>query len=365
MTILDDNAGVSAQTGKIPLLGLDAEGMRGAGGPLAGLAAFRARQVARWLYVRGETRFEAMTDITRSLREELGRSYSLDPDPIADLRRSQEDDAFKLLFRLSDGRKVEAVLIQTPKRRTICVSSQAGCAYGCRFCATAAMGPGRNLTVREIVSQVLAVRILMRREGMPRGHNIVFMGMGEPLANLDNLVPALRLLQDDEGLSISRRRITVSTVGVIPSILALAESDVAARLAFSLNATTDDVRTALMPVNKKYPFRDVFEALRRYQKGRRMRVSLEYVLLSGINDSREDALRLAGFARELRFKVNLIAFNPHAAAPYQPTPEDGVARFVETMYPIAPTVTLRYSKGRDILAACGQLSTAWSESKAE
>jgi 23S rRNA (adenine2503-C2)-methyltransferase len=221
------------------------------------------------------------------------------------------------------------------------------------------MGAGRNLTVREIVSQVLGVRRVMREDGVAPGHNVVFMGMGEPLANLVHLVPALRLLQADEGLAIGRRRITVSTVGLPRQIRTLAESDVKVRLAFSLNATTDEVRNRLMPVNRQHPFREVFAALREFQRAKRMRVSLEYVLLRGVNDAPEDAQRLAGFARELRFKVNLIAYNPHAAAPFQPTSEEGIAAFVRAMSPIAPSVTLRYSKGRDILAACGQLSTAW------
>lgn len=349
------------QSGKISLLGLDAEQMRAVVGPLSELPPFRSRQVARWLYVKGETQFSAMTNIARPLREVLEAAYTLEPDPVLSLQRAESDEAWKFLFRLHDGGRVESVLINTAKRRTICISSQAGCAYACAFCATAAMGPGRNLTSRELVSQVLTVRRQMRLEGMAGGHNLVFMGMGEPLANLLQLVPALRLLQNDEGLSVGRRRITVSTVGLVPQILQLAETDVKCRLAFSLNATTDETRTRLMPVNEKYPFRQVFEALRTYQQKKRMRVSLEYVLLAGINDTPEDARRLAEFARETRFKVNLIAYNAHPAAPFQPTPDREIARFVESMYPIAPSVTLRYSKGRDILAACGQLSTVWSE----
>jgi 23S rRNA (adenine2503-C2)-methyltransferase len=346
---------------RISLLGLSPVQMRAAPGPLADLPAFRARQIARWIYARGETRFEAMTDIARPLRERLAQVYSLDLDPVVALRRAEGDEAFKFLFRLRDGHAVEAVLINSPKRRTICVSSQAGCAYACSFCATAAMGPGRNLTTREIVGQVLAVRQQMQQEGLTGGHNLVFMGMGEPLANLVNLVPALRLLQDDEGLAVGRRRITVSTVGLVPQILSLAEEDIRVRLAFSLNATTDETRSRLMPVNKKYPIQEVLQALRTYQQKRRMRISLEYVLLEGINDTEEDAIRLAAIASEMRFRVNLIAYNPHPAAPFQPTSQEAMNRFVQTMYPIAPVVTLRYSKGRDILAACGQLSTAWGD----
>lgn len=344
---------------RVPLLGLDAEQMRAAPGPLGELPAFRARQVARWVYARGETRFEMMTDLGAPLRRELELHYSLEPAPVVDLRRARGDEAIKLLLGLEDGNSIETVLIDAGRRRTICVSSQAGCAYGCTFCATAAMGAGRNLDVREIVSQVLQVRRVMREAGMDGSHNVVFMGMGEPLANLVHLVPALRLLQADEGLAVGRRRITVSTVGLVPQIRALAETDVKVRLAFSLNATTDEVRDRIMPVNLKYPFREVLEALRDFQRRKRMRVTLEYVLLRGVNDSDDDGRRLARIARDLTCRVNLIAYNPHPAAPFTPTDDDGIASFVRALAPVAPSVTLRYSKGRDILAACGQLSTAW------
>ncbi|MCA9727084.1 MAG: 23S rRNA (adenine(2503)-C(2))-methyltransferase RlmN [Candidatus Eisenbacteria bacterium] len=347
-------------TERIPLLGSTSAEMRRSG-PLANLPPYRARQVAHWLYARGETDFARMTDLPQPLREEFADRYSLSPDPVADLQKAANGEADKYLFRLPDGRLIESVLIRTPDRVTFCISSQAGCAYGCDFCATARMGPGRNLTVREIVSQVMALRRALVGEGREPVHNIVFMGMGEPLQNVENVIASLRLLQDPEGLGIGWRRITVSTVGLIPQILRLAESDVSARLAYSLSATTDEVRDALMPVNRKYPFREVFEALAAYQRRTRMPVTLEYVLLDGVNDADDDARRLGGFARDLGCKINLITYNPHPASPYRPTPPERVQRFLRLVEPLAPAVTLRQSKGQDILAACGQLSTRWRE----
>jgi 23S rRNA (adenine2503-C2)-methyltransferase len=346
-------------TDRIPLLGTTVDEMR-VSGPLSELPAYRARQVAHWIYAREELHFEQMSDLPLALRSQLAERYSLELDAIADLQRAPSGEADKHLFRLADGRLIEAVLIRTPERVTFCVSSQAGCAYGCDFCATARMGPGRNLTVREILSQVMALRRALREEGRDPIHNLVFMGMGEPLQNLENLIGALRLLQDPAGLAIGWRRITVSTVGLIPQIRALAESDVSVRLAYSLSATTDDVRSRLMPVNRKYPFRDVFEALAYYQERTKTPVTLEYVLLDGVNDSPADAERLGRFARDLGCKVNLIMYNAHPAAPYQPTPLERVLRFQALVESLAP-VTLRQSKGRDILAACGQLSTRWRE----
>lgn len=342
------------------LLGKTAEEMRSSG-PLAMLPAFRARQIAHWLYARGETRFPEMTDLPKELRAEFDAAYTLEPDRVLTHQRAAGDEAVKFLLRLVDGKSIEAVLINSTHRRTLCVSSQVGCAYGCDFCATAKMGPGRNLSPREILSQLFVVQQFLRNEEMGELHNIVFMGMGEPLQNLENLLATLRLMQDPSGLGIGWRRITVSTVGLVPQIRALADSDVPVRLAYSLSATTNETRTALMPVNKKYPFQEVFEAIRYYQSRRRIRATLEYVLLDGVNDSLEDAARLAGYARDLRCKVNLIVYNPHPLAPYQPSPHERIEEFMQTLYPLAPSVTLRYSRGKDILAACGQLSTHWEE----
>lgn len=346
---------------RIPLLGRTAEQMRESG-PLRDLPSYRARQIAHWLYARGEHDPENMTDLPRWLRTALAAAYELGPDPVDSVQCSAEDGTAKYLFRLADGKRVEAVLIRAPERITLCVSSQAGCAYGCDFCATARMGPGRNLTAREILSQIVTLRREVRAEGGPLIHNLVFMGMGEPLQNLDHLLTALRLLQDPEGIALGWRRITVSTVGLIPQIHRLADSEVPVRLAYSLSATTNATRDALMPINRKYPFRDVFRALEYYQQKTGTRITLEYVLLDGVNDTLEDAHRLAGFGRRLGAKINLIVYNVHAAAPYRPSSVEKTQRFLESLEGVAPAVTLRQSRGRDILAACGQLSTRWMQS---
>ncbi len=348
----------------VSLLGMTPEEMRLPDGPLRALPPFRARQVARWIYGSGETSFDAMTDLPVQLRHELASHYTLAPDQVLSVKRSDGDEAVKFLIGLEDGRRIETVLIRTPSRRTICVSSQTGCAYGCLFCATGSMGAGRNLSAGEILSQIMTVRRFLGETDATSGHNIVFMGMGEPLANTDAVIRVLRLLQDHEGTAVGNRRITVSTVGLPDGIRRLAGEGVKVRLAFSLNATTDEVRSGIMPVNRRHPFRRVFEALQDYQDRQRSRVTLEYVLLDRINDTRSDAVRLAGFARRHRFRVNLIAYNPHPASTLRPTPARRIRRFAEAMSPIAPTVTLRYSKGRDILAACGQLSTAWTVGEA-
>lgn len=349
---------------RVSLLGLTSEEMRLEDGPLRDLPAFRARQVARWIHEAGETSFASMTDLPVQMRRDLAAHYTLSPHQVLSMKRSAGDEAVKFLLGLEDGRRVETVLIQTPARRTICVSSQCGCAYGCLFCATGSMGAGRNLTAGEIISQVMTVRRFLSETNAPAGQNIVFMGMGEPLANIDALIRVLRLMQGGEGTALGNRRITVSTVGLPDGIRRLADEGVRVRLAFSLNATTDETRSRIMPVNRRHPFRGVIAALRDYQERQRSRVTLEYVLLDGINDSRPDAVRLAGFAARHRFRVNLIAYNPHPASPFKPTPAPRIRRFAAAMSPIAPTVTLRYSKGRDILAACGQLSTAWTDGDA-
>jgi 23S rRNA (adenine2503-C2)-methyltransferase len=300
-----------------------------------------------------------MSDLSKEMRARLSASCTirrLRPDLATE---ASDAGATKYLFRLDGGaRSIEAVWIRADRRDTLCVSSQAGCAYGCTFCATGAMKAGRNLTSGEILSQVASLREEMGKCGVAEVHNIVFMGMGEPLANYDAVVQALRILCGEPGFGMAARRITVSTVGLVPEIRRLANESLDVRLAFSLNATTDETRARIMPVNNKYPFRKVLDALREYQERKGAPVTLEYVLLKGVNDTQDDARRLADYARSLQCKVNLIAYNAHPYAPFEAVGDARIEEFRKWMLPAAmTTVTVRWSKGRDIQAACGQLAT--------
>ncbi len=311
---------------------------------------FRARQIARWLYQRRVESFLDMTDLPAGLRLMLGVKFSLSPLEVAAVKRSTDGTA-KLLLRLEDRREIETVIIPTPERLTLCISSQAGCAMKCAFCATARMGLERNLTAAEIVGQIVAAsRHLQERQRLT---NYVFMGMGEPLANYPRLLRALTIMTAPWGMGISPRRITVSTVGLVPMIEKLmAETSV--NLAVSLTATTEELRNRLAPINRRYPLEQLLETCRRLDLGRR-RITFEYVMLAGVNDSAADAARLAKLMAPLRAKVNLILFNPFAGSGFQPSSRDTVERFQRILYNGNLTATIRESRGQDIAAACGQL----------
>ncbi len=327
--------------------------------PLSGEPAFRSQQIVTWVYQRSVREFPLMTDIPKRLRERLAEQLSLERLPVLATEASADESARKFLFDLAECGQVEAVLIRTPRRKTLCISTQAGCAYGCRFCATGAMGLRRNLTAHEILSQVLTLRDELLASGATGFFNLVFMGMGEPLENYRTVVAAIRVMHDDFGLALGHRRITISTVGLAPQMRNLAEESLRVRLALSLNATDNETRSMLMPVNRRYPLEEVLPALRDYGVKTGSRVTLEYILIDGVNDSSENAKRLAEMAVSTGAKINLIRFNAHSLTALRPSPPERVRAFHETLLPIAPAVTIRDSRGADIRAACGQLSTAY------
>jgi len=325
---------------------------------LSGLPAYRSRQIAAWIYRKGAATIEEMSTLPRALRSRLAAEHSLSRLPLRDLRISADGSAQKFLFS-AGGSGVESVLIRSPRRDTICVSTQAGCAFGCRFCATAAMGWQRDLTRHELVAQVLELRDELRRLGAEGFFNVVFMGMGEPLANFSVLTGALRVLHDDHGLGIGRRRMTVSTVGLPERIRALARAPVTVRLALSLNATENATRSRLMPINRRHPIESLLPAMAEYRELTGQRTTLEYILLHEVNDTIEDARRLARLAHAAGCGVNLILYNEHPLSDLRPSSAARAEAFQRELLPIAPAVTVRDSRGGDILAACGQLSTAY------
>jgi 23S rRNA (adenine2503-C2)-methyltransferase len=269
------------------------------------------------------------------------------------VHQSPDGNTHKFVIRLADGARVEAVSMRTPRRLTFCISSQVGCALKCSFCATGLMGLKRNLKAHEIVAQVMAM-------GDYHGwqddrFNIVYMGMGEPLANMAAVTESIRILHDDRGLNLGARRVTVSTSGLVPQIRELTALDLQVGLAVSLHATTDALRDELVPVNKRWPIRELLAAAKEYGHTVGRRVTLEYTLLGGVNDSMEDADRLAAFARELPSKVNIIPYNPVPGLTWKRPSQAAIDAFAERLYPRAPAVTVRQTQGGDIWAACGQL----------
>ena len=320
-----------------------------------GKERYRARQVSRWVYRKLVDDFAGMTDLSKEFRALLSDSCRVSAPP-AECIETSADGTEKYLFRLEDGEAVESVLIPDGDRRTLCVSSQVGCALACSFCATGAMGLRRDMTSAEIVHQVCyaARRLSGRGERLT---NVVFMGMGEPLRNVTEVSRAIGILLSQHGLGLSGKRVTVSTAGIIPEMLAMAEK-VPLSIAVSVNASRDEQRSLLMPVNRRYPLRELVAAMKRIplQSGRK--VTAEYVLLEGVNDSPEDARELARLFRGGRIKVNLIPYNPLEEAPYRAPPPEAVDRFREILLGAGIQAITRERKGADIRAACGQLRAA-------
>lgn len=316
--------------------------------------AFRADQIFRWLHGRGARSFETMTDLSKGLRDKLLTSARVGGLELEDVMVAK-DGTRKLLLRTGQGDRIESVLIPMEDRITQCVSSQVGCKIGCDFCFTARMPLRRHLAASEIADQVLWAQKVLADAGQgERVSNLVYMGMGEPMDNYDNVVRSLRILMDDRGQNISSRRITVSSSGVVPKLQKLGH-DVPINLAISLNASNDEQRNRLIPINKVWNLEALMTTLRAYPLPPRRRITMEYVMLADVNDTKDDALRVAKLLRGLRCKVNLIPFNPWPGSIYRrPTPE-AVDRFAMILMDRGYTVTVRYSKGDDIGAACGQL----------
>ncbi|HDM32538.1 MAG TPA: 23S rRNA (adenine(2503)-C(2))-methyltransferase RlmN [Deltaproteobacteria bacterium] len=319
---------------------------------------YRADQIFQWTYQKAVGSMDEMTNVSKTFRKKLMDKVRINYPEVLE-KNVSSDGTEKLALRLTDGIVIECVMIPEDNHWTICVSSQAGCAMGCRFCHTATMGFLRDLEVSEIVSQVL---IPLRDFPERKVRNVVFMGMGEPLLNYDNVVKAINILTDPLGPGISRRRITVSTCGIIPGIARLWD-DTHVGLALSLNAATDDKRNLIMPVNTRYPLAELKHALMNYPLPRRSRITLEYVLLRDINDSIDDARQLVGLSSGLRVKVNLIPFNPWPGAPYRAPEENSVEAFRNYLSSRRIATMLRTKRGDDIMAACGQLAGGWMNGK--
>jgi len=314
---------------------------------------WRADQVMRWMHHLGASDFAGMTDLSKPLRERLPEVAAVGaPVVVSDQRAA--DGTRKWMLRLADGNGVEMVFIPEPDRGTLCVSSQAGCSLNCTFCATARQGYNRNLTTAEIVAQVWLARRLLAGEAAVT--NVVLMGMGEPLLNFEAVVGAVQIMLDDFGYGLSRRRVTLSTAGVVPAIDRLREA-CPVSLAVSLHAPDDALRDQLVPLNKKYPIQSLLAACRRYVAGEsRRRVTFEYVMLDGVNDQPAQARALAALLRDVPAKVNLIPFNPFPGAPFRRSPQAAIEAFRDVLFGAGIMTITRRPRGEDIAAACGQLA---------
>lgn len=315
---------------------------------------FRGRQLYKWIYKNRVGDFEQMSDLRQEFRRLLVQRACLRLPTIAGQQKSK-DGTEKFLIELEDGSFIESVMIsdESSGRMTLCISSQVGCSLGCRFCATGLVGYRRNLSIGEIMAQPLLMRNLYGEEAFD---NLVFMGMGEPLLNYDHVMMAVSIMTDSLGLMLGARRITISTSGIAPEILRLATSRSKVNLAVSLNAPDDRRRRELMPVARSYPLPELMSAVREWTKVYRRRVTFEYILFRGVNDSEADARALAQLIEGIPCKINLLAYNPVEGISYERPEDMAVDRFAKILYPLAPAVTVRKSRGSDIAAACGQLA---------
>ncbi len=318
-----------------------------------GKEKYRARQIMKWIYQQGAASFDAMSNLSKEFRTDMEKRARISNLEIVRTETS-EDTTKKILFRLEDGLLVESVLIPGASHWTLCVSTQAGCRMGCSFCFTSRSGLCRNLLPSEIVDQLVQAKF-KTGEG-PEINNLVLMGMGEPLDNYENVLKAISIITSDYGLAITTRKITLSTCGLAPGIERLGKEDLAVNLAVSLNAPDDRRRSELMPINKKYPIEAIIKACKSYPMPRRRRITIEYILIAGVNDSPADARLLVKTFGNLRCKFNLIAFNEFPGSPFKTPSPKAIEAFQKVLVDHRFTAVLRQSRGKDILAACGQLS---------
>ncbi|MCP4393783.1 MAG: 23S rRNA (adenine(2503)-C(2))-methyltransferase RlmN [Alphaproteobacteria bacterium] len=338
---------------------------------------FRTKQLWHWLYFRGKINFSEMTTLSKELRNKLDENYTIKrPTVVKDLKSS--DKTRKWLLRFEDGNEIETVYIPEEDRGAVCISAQIGCAVGCKFCNTGTQALVRNLTAGEIVSQFMAAKDACNEwpteseKGSSSASmsprllsNIVLMGMGEPLHNYDNVIKAMKILMDPEGVAMSKRRITLSTSGVVPKIKNLA-TDLGTKLAISLHAPNDEIRSRIMPINKKYPIKKLMQACKDYQEasGNRQYITFEYLMLKGINDQDEHARELVKLVKNMEVKFNLIPFNPWEGCEYECSSNNRIRRFTKILEDAYIAAPIRQARGQDILAACGQLkSTSKKEKK--
>ncbi len=318
---------------------------------------FHGKQIFRWVNQRGVFDFERMSDLPQGLRKTLQEQLPIGLPKAVHSTTAAGDGATKLLLQYADRQEAEAVIIRDRGKITLCLSTQIGCPLGCSFCMTGAMGFKRNLSAGEISAQFLFAQKYLKTGETVR--NIVLMGMGEPLLNYDATLKAMRIITSELGAGLSARRITLSTAGIVPKIQQLADENIKLKLAISLHAATNEKRNLLVPLNKKYPLEELLPAAEAFARRRKRRVTFEYILIDGLNDSPEDALLLAKKVAPIPCKINLIPYNPTPFAPYKRPSIERINRFREILFPRTPAVTVRFSKGGEVEAACGQLAAGY------
>ena len=347
---------------KIELVGLNLEELTAHLAEI-GEPKFRAKQIYQWVYVHGATSFEQMTNLSKDLRARLAEKFSLTRPKIV-TEQISKDKTHKWLLEFADGQRIETVYIPESDRGSVCISTQVGCAVGCTFCHTGSQKITRNLTAGEIVSQFMVARDVYKEWPSTSQENrlisnIVVMGMGEPLHNVDNVIAALKLLTDGDGIAISKRKVTLSTSGIVPNMLRIAK-ETGVKLAVSLHAPNNEKRSQIMPINKRYSIEEILQACQEYQKIVTSRfITFEYLMLDGINDSLDDARQLIDLMKKFKIgaKFNLIPFNPWPGCPYKPSSNNRVHAFAKELEKAGFAAPIRIARGQDILAACGQLKS--------